>query len=131
MPGMLGLKEVRTPGRRIMQLFATAQLDASGQAVSSLVGDGVVSMSRSSAGVYVLTLKDTAVRLMYAHVTVEAAGVTPAGDGGNWKVNADTVSSTKTITLMNETFASPGVAVDPQNSAKLLIMVVHDQGTLA
>jgi hypothetical protein len=130
MANLTGHQEITTPGNRVAVLYGRATLDGSGQVVTSQDCKRF-SIARTSAGVYTITLTDKWLQLVGCNVMVLAAGVTPAGDGGNWKVNSAAVSAaTPTIVIMNETFASPGVAVDPQPSAILLITLALDRGRI-
>ncbi len=130
MANLIGHQPVTSPGNRITLLYGRATLDASGQVVTAQTCQRF-SIARTSAGVYTITLQDKYLALTGAGVMVLAAGVTPTGDGGNWKVNSAAVTAaTPTIVLMNETFASPGVAVDPQPSAVLLITLALDRGRI-
>lgn len=128
---------VQTPSPQgVVILTGRVTLDASGQAVvadtASTKGKAKrFTVARASAGVYTITLRDAYVALLGVNVTTLVAGATPANRGGVWKADAETVSSTKTITIRNELAAlagSAGVAVDPPNSSILLITLFLDNG---
>lgn len=138
MAAPVGLHPVENPGNRVVMLCGRATLDGSGQAVVATTSTSLgipmrFSVSRASAGVYTITLSDKYVTLLQCSVTTLVAAATPANRGGVWKVDAETINSTKTITIRNELAAlagSAGVAVDPPNSSVLLITILVDRGRI-
>lgn len=101
-------KEVKT-------LFAKVTIGASGApTLVSAQSKGVASISRSSAGLYVVTLQDAYMKLLHAHVMV----VTPSAEDIVCHVSAEDVASAKTVTVRCTTAA---VATDPASGDSLLI----------
>lgn len=75
---------------------------------------GVASISRTSAGLYVLTLQDKYSRFMHMHVMQEAA----SAEDLNFQVTGKSVNSAKTITFLCTT---GGVATDPSDGSRLYL----------
>lgn len=139
MASILGMKPLQAPGNNLVVLCGQAQLDASGQAVTGPTGSAAgvpqrFSVARTSAGIYTITLKDKWIAVYSVDVQTVVAGATPANRGGGWKVDSQAVNaSTPTIVIRNELAplaGSAGVAVDPPNSALLLITLILDRGRI-
>ena len=75
---------------------------------------GVTSVTRDSAGVYIITLDDKYVRLCMVHVKQVAA----VAQDLTFQIEAETVSTTKQITIQCKAGA---VETDPSSGSKLLI----------
>lgn len=103
-------KEVKT-------IFAKVAIGSTGaptlNAAQSL---GVASISRTSAGLYVLTLQDAYMRLMHADIHV----ITPSAEDLKAHVSAESVASAKTVTFRCD---AAGTATDPASGDTLLIRV--------
>ena len=112
--------------KKVVDLYASVAIGASGApTLDKSKSKGVASISRTSAGLYVLTLQDKYVRLLGMDVTqVKAAGLPVAG---GFMVAADAVASAKTVTFQ---FSGPtaagdtaAVATDPASGTTLLLHV--------
>lgn len=101
--------------KEVKEIYAKVAIGASGaptlNAAQSL---GVASISRTSAGLYVLTLQDKYMRLMHASIEV----LTPSAEDIKANVSAEAVASAKTITFRA---TAAGVATDPASGDTLLI----------
>lgn len=75
---------------------------------------GVASISRTSAGLYVLTLQDKYSRFINMQIMQEAA----AAEDLDFQVVSKSVNSAKTITFLCKT---GGVATDPSNGSRLYL----------
>jgi len=99
--------------KSIVQVHIKVTIGATGactlDAASSL---GVASITRTSAGLYVITLRDKYTALMNA----QFVSLDNAIQDLTFQVNAETVASTKTITLWTLTGAT---ATDPTDTAIL------------
>lgn len=103
-------------------LFAKVAIGATGApTLSAANSKGVASISRTSAGLYVITLQDAYVRLLNCHAVRTLASGLPAAPAFN--VVSNTVSSTKTITVQFGGATASGdttlVATDPSNGSTL------------
>lgn len=103
--------------KEVKSLFAKVAIGASGaptlDAASSL---GVASISRSSAGLYVLTLQDKYMKLSHAHCEI----VTPTAESIASHVVSETVATNQTITFR---CTATGTATDPASGDSLLIHI--------
>ena len=101
--------------KEIKEIYAKVTIGGSGAptlvAASSL---GVASISRTSAGLYVLTLQDKYMRLNHASVAI----VTPTAEDIKSHVSAEDVASAKTVTFRCD---AAGVATDPASGDTLLV----------
>lgn len=101
--------------KEVKSIFAKVTIGSSGApTLVSALSLGVASISRTSAGLYVLTLQDTYTRLCHASVEV----LTPTAEDISANVSAETVASAKTVTFR---CTAAGVATDPASGDSLLI----------
>ena len=101
--------------KEVKHIHAKIAIGATGAptltAASSL---GVASISRTSAGLYVLTLQDAYMRLVNASILI----ITPAAEDISVNVSAETVASTKLVTFR---CTAAGVATDPASGDTILV----------
>lgn len=101
--------------KEIKEIYAKATIAGSGAptlvAAESL---GVASISRTSAGLYVLTLQDKYMKLRHADIAI----ITPAAEDISVNVSAESVASAKTVTFQ---CTAAGVAADPASGDSFLI----------
>lgn len=97
----------------IKEIYAEVAIAGSG-APTLTRGTGVASVTRDSAGVYIVTLQDKYSRLM--HVSV--AQVVAAAEDLGFQVEAHDVTSAKTVTIR---CVAAGVETDPSSGSSLLI----------
>ena len=101
--------------KEIKEIYANVTIGASGApTLVSANSVGVASISRTSAGLYVLTLQDKYMKLMHAHVQI----VTPVAEDIVSNVVSESVASAKTVTFRCTT---GGVATDPASGDSFLI----------
>lgn len=101
-------KEVKT-------LFAKVTIGASGApTLVAAQSQGITSISRTSAGLYVLTLQDAYMKLLHADIHI----VTPSVEDIQANVKSEAVATSKTVTFHCTTV---GVATDPASGDSLLI----------
>lgn len=96
-----------------------ARITVAGSGAPTLVANqslGVASISRTSAGLYVLTLQDKYASLKYFDGMV----IHSSAEDLNFQVSSEAVSSAKTITF--RTLAA-GVATDPASGDVLLLKI--------
>lgn len=101
--------------REIKELYLDVAIGASG-APTLTRGTGVASISRSSAGTYLITLQDAYMRLMSAQTTQVVSAVESLA----FQVSAEDVAGAKTIIIHSHT---AGVATDPSSGSRLLIQL--------
>jgi hypothetical protein len=101
--------------KEIKSLYADVAIGASG-APTINKALGVESITRDSAGVYILTLQDKYTRL----VAVNAVQLVASAQDLNIQLEAEDVDGAKTITLR---CVSAGVETDPANGSRLLINI--------
>lgn len=101
--------------KEVKDLYAAVSIGASG-APTLTSRTGIASITRTSAGLYQLTLQDEYSSLKY----FEAVLLDPDGEDINVQVKAEDVDGAKTIDFFTLTGAS---ATDPSNGAKLLIKI--------
>ena len=101
--------------KEIKQLHVEVSIGASG-APTLVKKLGVASISRTSAGLYRLTLQDKYSRFMNLHVMQEAS----SAEDLDFQVKAKDVTSAKTIDFFCKT---GGVATDPSNGSKLYLVI--------
>ena len=101
--------------KEIKEIYAKVTIGASG-APTLVAADstGVASISRSSAGLYVLTLQDKYMKLRHADIMV----VTPDAEDIVANVSSESVASAKTVTFR---CTAAGVAADPASGDSFLI----------
>ena len=98
----------------VKEIYLSAAIGASGApTLDAQNSKGVLSISRSSAGLYVITLQDSYVRLMAGQVQL----VTPAAENISVKVMLSDVVVAKTITVL---CTAVGVATDPASGDTLV-----------
>jgi len=101
--------------KEVKEIYAKVAIGASGApTLNASQSIGVASVSRTSAGLYVLTLQDAYMRLMDAHICV----VTPSAEDIVSNVSAEAVATAKTVTFRT---TAAGVATDPASGDTLLI----------
>lgn len=109
----VGFWPLQARQKGIKEVHIKVAIGATGEptldAASSL---GVASVTRTSAGLYVITLRDKYTAL----VNAQFVSLDNAIQDLTFQVNAETVASTKTITLWTLTGAT---ATDPTNTAIL------------
>ena len=99
--------------REVKEIYAEVAIAGSG-APTLTRGTGVASVTRDSAGVYVLTLQDKYTRLMHASVTQLVA----AAQDLNTQLEAEDVASAKTVTFR---CVEAGVETDPDSGSVLYV----------
>jgi hypothetical protein len=106
-------------------LFAKVSIGASGAPTLSR-GKGISSISRTSAGLYVITLQDAYVALLGATCTRLLASGMPAAPA--FSLVSETVSSTKAVTVQFSGATSSSdttlVAADPSSGTVLYFQIV-------
>jgi hypothetical protein len=101
--------------KEVKEIYAKVAIGASGAPTLNVAQSlGVASISRTSAGLYVLTLQDKYMRLMHASIEV----VTPSAENIKVHVSAEAVASARTITFRA---VAAAVATDPASGDTLLI----------
>jgi hypothetical protein len=103
-------------------LFARVTIGGTGACTLVASGSkGVSSITRTSAGLYVLTLQDVYVGLISCHAVRTLASGIPAAPG--YSVVSNTVTTTKTITVQFSGATASGdttlVATDPSSGTTL------------
>lgn len=101
--------------KEIKEIYAKVTIAGSG--APTLVANqslGVASISRSSAGLYVLTLQDAYMRLMDAHISI----VTPNAEDIKVNLVSESVASSKQVTFR---CTAAAVATDPASGDSFLI----------
>lgn len=99
--------------KEVKEIYAEIAIGASG-APTLTRGTGVASISRTSAGLYVLTLQDKYSRFMWGDVKqfhATAQDITT-------QIKAETVATTKTVTFL---CLAADVATDPASASKLFV----------
>jgi hypothetical protein len=99
--------------KEIKEIYARVNIGASG-APTLQDGLGVASITRDSAGVYILTLEDKYTRLMHIDVKQLAA----AAEDLTFQLEAQAVSTTKTITFR---CLAAAVETDPSSGSVLYV----------
>lgn len=120
MANTYGYSNSFTKEAAVWKLFGKVAIGASGApTLNAPQSKGIASISRSSAGVYVITLSEVWNRLLGVDLTyVVASGLAAAP---NFAIKAQTIDSAgKTITVE---FSTGGAATDPDNGATLLLEV--------
>lgn len=93
--------------KEVKEIYAKITIGALGAPTLVVAhSQGVASISRTSAGLYVLTLQDKYVRLVHGHVSI----ITPSAEDIKANIVSDTVSTTKTVTFR---CVAVGTATDP------------------
>lgn len=98
----------------VKEIYAEIAIGSSG-APTLTRGTGVASVSRTSAGLYVLTLQDQYMRLMQADVSVQSAS---AQDLDVQLASESVATSAKTVSWRTQT---AGVATDPSSGSVLRV----------
>ncbi len=101
--------------KEVKALYVEVSVGASG-APTLVSGLGIASISRTSAGLYRITLQDKYVRFLHA------SGILLESDAEDlsMQVKAQTVSSTKLVDVL---WTAGGVATDPSSGSKMLIKI--------
>lgn len=101
--------------KEVKEIYAKITIGATG-APTLVTADsiGVQSVTRSSAGVYVVTLQDKYVKLLFLSANI----VTPTAEDVHVNMVSETVASSRQVTLRVCTGA---VATDPANGDTLLV----------
>lgn len=103
--------------KEVKSLFAEVSIGSSG-APTLTKGLGIASISRSSTGLYVVTLQDKYVRFMHASVQIMSAS---AEDAVSQLVSEDVdVAQTISFRIIK---GSDGLVVDPASGDKLFIKI--------
>jgi hypothetical protein len=109
--------QIRTIEQSPREVFAEINIGATG-APTLARGKGIASVSRTSAGLYVLTLKEVYNRLLFLAYQLKYTG----GVSNIYQIYesaADTVLTTKTVTFT--CINAAGTATDPTNGMVLRI----------
>lgn len=93
----------------VKEIYAEIAIAGSG-APTLTRGTGVASISRTSAGLYVLTLQDAYMRLMQADISVQSASAQDLIA----QLASESVASAKTVTFRTQAAA---VATDPTSGS--------------
>lgn len=121
MANTYGYNQAFTKEAAVWKLFAKVAIGATGApTLNAAQSKGIASISRTSAGLYVITLSEIWSRLLGVDLTYVVAGGAAAAP--NFAVKAQTIDSGagKTITVE---FSSGGSATDPDNGASLLLEI--------
>lgn len=100
--------------KEIKEIYAEISIGASG-APTIAYATGVASISRTSTGLYVLTLQDQYTRLMHANVSIESAA---AQDLDAQIQSSALTTSAKTLTFRTQ---AAGVVADPSSGSVLRV----------
>jgi len=103
--------------KEVKSLYAEVAIGASG-APTLTKGLGIESISRTSTGLYVITLQDKYNRLMHANVSILSASAQDAVS----QLQAETVASNRTITFRTQK-GSDATVVDPTSGSVLHIKI--------
>lgn len=110
--------------KEVKEIYARITVGATGApTLVAANSQGVASVSRTSAGLYVLTLQDSYNKLMHAAITL----VTPTVEDINAKLVSETVSSTKLVTFRCSTAA---IATDPASGDIILVSLQLKNSTV-
>ena len=105
---MGGAKELQ-----VIQLFVHAAIGSTGAVtLNTAKSKGIASMTRTSAGLYVITLSEAYAELL----AVDGLALFSTLQDLTFQVNAETVATTKTITMWCKTAAT---ATDPTSGTTL------------
>ena len=111
--------------REVKHLHAKVAIGASGApTLDSEISVGVESITRDSAGVYILTLEDSYKKLVDFDVMLEAA----AAEDLSFQIESEDVASAKTIQFICKAAA---VETDPSNGANLFIKIALKNTSVA
>lgn len=100
--------------KEVKEIYAEIAIGASG-APTLTRGTGVASVSRTSAGLYVVTLQDQYMMLMQAQVSIQSAS---AQDLNSQLASQSVATSAKTVTFRTQ---AAGVATDPTSGSVLRV----------
>ena len=101
--------------KEVKEIYAKVAIGSTGApTLNAAQSQGVQSISRTSAGLYVLTLQDKYMRLMDAHIAI----VTPSAEDIKANVVSEAVATAKTVTFRCVAVAT---ATDPASGDSLLI----------
>lgn len=111
----------------VVDLYAVVTIGATG-APTLTIGGGITSISRTSAGLYVLTLTDIYNKLL--DVTMQSISGSSAQAAPCMTVVSETVASTKLVTVQCRAIDN-STATDPANGEILLIKLTMRNSSLA
>lgn len=111
----------------VVDLFAVITIGGTG-APTLTIGGGIASVSRTSAGLYVITLSDTYAKLL--HVATQAVSSTSAQAAPMCTVVSETVATNKTITLQYRAIDN-STATDPASGEILLVKIALRNSSLS
>jgi hypothetical protein len=100
--------------KEVKEIYLDVAIGSSG-APTLTKGLGVASISRSSTGLYVITLQDAYMRLMAAQVSILSASAQDIAA----QLQAESVASAKTITFRTQVAAA--TVADPSSGSRILI----------
>lgn len=110
-----------TLSKNTVKLFAKVTIGATGAPTMSVVDSmGVASVSRTSAGVYKITLQDSYPKLLNIDATQILASGLPAAP--SFAVKTETVATLATP-VINVCFSAAGVATEVDSGAVLLLEI--------
>lgn len=101
--------------KEVKSLYLDVAIGASG-APTLTKGLGITSITRDSAGVYIITLNDTFKRLM----SFDVKQLVSAAEDLTFQLETESVASAKTIQFRA---VAAGVETDPSNGSRLLIKI--------
>ena len=105
--------------KEIKEIYAKISIGATGAptlVTANTASLGVASISRTSAGLYVLTLQDAYVALRHLAVQIQ----TPTAEDLVANLVSETVATTKTVTFR---CTAAGVATDPASGDTILVLL--------
>ncbi len=101
--------------KEVKEIYARINIGAVGApTLVAVQSQGCTSVSRTSAGLYVLTLSDKYTRLMHARFDV----TTPTAEDVHSNLVSETVASTKTVTFR---ICTGAIATDPASGDSILV----------
>lgn len=108
--------------KRVVDIFAHITIGGTGApTLDTTASKGVASISRTSAGLYVLTLEDRYVRLLMFQSLVKLVSTSiPASPF--LQLSAETVATNKTITFQYADVSTPS-ATDPASGEELYLQI--------
>lgn len=109
--------------KEVKEIFALVSVGASG-APTLTTGYGIASITRTSAGLYQITLQDKYVSLKF----FEGILIKSSGEDIRFQLKAESVVSAKTIDFFTLTGAS---ATDPSSGSKMYIKIEVKDSSVA
>lgn len=108
--------------RDIVDLYCKMTIGAAGAPTPSTTdAKGIASVVRNSAGKYTITLQDNYAALLGCEVAVMNSTISAAPGA---VILSETVSSASTPSVVIQTLAPAGTAVDPDNGATVMVHIV-------